>query len=148
MCPFFKKKGILDRSESKVKREARERALVALYQMDVVNADPEVVLMERYEKDEVKPIPLSLEIVQGVLENIECINQTITKHSKDWDIGRYSNIDRNILRMAIFELKFVDKIPYKVSINEAVELAKTYSSEDAYKFINGILAQVVNELND
>jgi len=131
-----------------VKREARERALVALYQMDVVNADPVVALADRYQAEDVKPIPLSLEIIQGVLGNIEFIDETIVKHSKDWDIGRYSNIDRNILRMAIYEIVFSEKTPFKVSINEAVELAKTFSTEEAYKFINGILAQVVNEIEN
>ncbi len=131
-----------------MKREARERALVALYQMDVIKADPIKALAERYQAEDVKPIPLSLEIIQGVLENMEFIDETIVKHSKDWDIGRYSNIDRNILRMAIYEIIFSEKTPFKVSINEAVELAKTFSTEEAYKFINGILAQVVNELEN
>lgn len=131
-----------------VKREARERALVALYQMDVINAEPKEALMDRYENDDVKPIPLSIELVQGVKENLEFVDEIIKKHSKEWDINRFSNIDRNILRMAIYEIHFMEKIPYKVSINEAVELAKTFSTEEAYKFINGILAQVVKELEN
>jgi N utilization substance protein B len=131
-----------------VKREARERALVALYQMDVINAEPKEALMDRYENDDVKPIPLSIELVQGVKGNLEFVDEIIKKHSKEWDINRFSNIDRNILRMAIYEIHFMEKIPYKVSINEAVELAKTFSTEEAYKFINGILAQVVKELEN
>ncbi len=131
-----------------VKREARERALVALYQMDVVNAEPKEALMDRYENDEVKPIPLSIELVLGVKENLEFVDEIIRKYSKEWDISRFSNIDRNILRIAIYEIHFMEKIPYKVSINEAVELAKTFSTEEAYKFINGILAQVVKELEN
>jgi len=128
-----------------IKRDARERALVALYQMDVVNADPKEALIERFNTDEIKPIALSLEIVEGVAGNIEFIDEIIKKYSKEWDITRYSNIDRNILRIAIYEIHYMEKIPYKVSINEAIELAKIYSNEDAYKFINGILAQVVKE---
>ena len=131
-----------------VKREARERALVALYQMDVVNAEPKEALMDRYEYDEVKPIPLSIELIQGVKENLEFVDEIISKYSKEWDISRFSNIDRNILRIAIYEIHFMEKIPYKVSINEAVELAKTFRTEEAYKFINGILAQVVKELEN
>ena len=131
-----------------VKREARERALVALYQMDVVNAEQKEALMDRYEYDEVKPIPLSFELIQGVKENLEFVDEIIRKYSKEWDISRFSNIDRNILRIAIYEIHFMEKIPYKVSINEAVELAKTFSTEEAYKFINGILAQVVKELEN
>lgn len=131
-----------------VKREARERALVALYQMDVVNAEPKEALMDRYEYDEVKPIPLSIELIQGVKDNLEFVDEIISKYSKEWDISRFSNIDRNILRISIYEIHFMEKIPYKVSINEAVELAKTFSTEEAYKFINGILAQVVKELEN
>ena len=131
-----------------VKREARERALVALYQMDVVNAEPKEALMDRYEYDEVKPIPLSIELIQGVKENLEFVDEIISKYSKEWDISRFSNIDRNILRIAIYEIHFMEKIPYNVSINEAVELAKTFRTEEAYKFINGILAQVVKELEN
>ena len=131
-----------------VKREARERALVALYQMDVVNAEPKEALMDRYEYDEVKPIPLSIELIQGVKDNLEFVDEIISKYSKEWDISRFSNIDRNILRIAIYEIHFMEKIPYKVSINEAVELAKTFRTEEAYKFINGILAQVVKELEN
>lgn len=131
-----------------VKREARERALVALYQMDIIKVNPEEALLLRYSTDEVKPIPLSVQLVKGVVENIGSIDEIIKKHSKEWDIGRFSNIDRNILRMAIYEIHHMEKIPYKVSINEAVELAKTYSTEEAYKFINGILAQVVKELEN
>lgn len=130
------------------KRDARERALVALYQMDVVDADPEEALLGRYEIDEIKPIPMSVELVRGVAEKKEEIDATIKKYSKEWDIGRFSNIDRNILRMAIYEIQYLENIPYKVSINEAVELAKIYSTEEAYKFINGILAQVVKEIEN
>ena len=129
------------------KREARERALVALYQMDVIGVDPAEALMNRYEIDEIKPIPLSKELVAGVVEHLKDIDQVITKHAKEWNILRFSNIDRNILRLAIYEILHRETIPYKVSINEAVEMAKMYSNEDAYKFINGILAQVVKEQN-
>ena len=104
--------------------------------------------MDRYEYDEVKPIPLSIELIQGVKDNLEFVDEIISKYSKEWDISRFSNIDRNILRIAIYEIHFMEKIPYKVSINEAVELAKTFSTEEAYKFINGILAQVVKELEN
>ncbi len=131
-----------------VKREARERTLVALYQMDVIDAEPMDALMKRYEYDDVKPLNLSIELVKGIMENLKFIDESIKKYSKEWDIGRFSNIDRNILRIAIYEIHFMEKIPFKVSINEAVELAKLYSTEEAYKFINGILAQVIKELEN
>ncbi len=108
--PFLQKKGLFfDRSEKVVKREARERALVALYQMDVIKVDPEEALLLRYSTDEVKPIPLSVQLVKGVVENIESIDEIIKKYSKEWDIGRFSNIDRNILRVAIYEIHHMEK---------------------------------------
>lgn len=128
------------------KREARERAMTALYQMDISDLDPMLALMDRFEEEELKPLALSKRLVGGVIENLEKIDERIQRYSKSWDIDRFSNIDRNILRIAIFEILYSEGTPYKVSINEAVELAKTYSTEEAYKFINGILAQVVKEL--
>lgn len=130
------------------KREARERALTALYQMDVTGVDPVEALAYRYEVEEIKPIPLSEKIVRGVVSQRETIDGIISKYSKEWDISRFSNVDRNILRMAIYEMLFIESIPEKVSINEAIELSKLYSTEDAYKFINGLLAQVIKEKKD
>ncbi len=129
------------------KREARERAMTALYQMDLTEVDPLRALLDRFAEDGLAPAAMSQRLVEGVMENLKTIDEKIQKYSKDWDLKRFSNIDRNILRIAIYEILFSEKTPYKVSVNEAVELSKTYSSEDAYKFINGILAQVIKELD-
>ena len=84
-------------------------------------------------------------ILDGVVDKISSIDAYIVKYSKDWTIERMSKIDLAILRVAIYEVLYKEDIPSGVSINEAVELAKKYSHEDAGSFINGILGSVYNE---
>ena len=82
------------------------------------------------------------QLVDGVRKNSDTINQEIEKHSLHWKLNRMSCIDRNILRIAIFEILSCDEIPLKVSINEAIEIAKTYGDKNSPAFINGILDQI------
>jgi len=82
------------------------------------------------------------QLVNGVLNNLSQIDHEIEEHSHNWKLSRMSSIDRNILRIAIFELLSCDEIPPKVSINEAIEIAKIYSDKNSAAFINGILDQV------
>lgn len=86
-------------------------------------------------------------VIDGVVEKITLIDEYIVKYSKDWPIERMSKIDLAILRVAIYEILYKEDIPSGVSINEAVELAKKYSHDDAGSFINGILGSVYNESN-
>ena len=86
-------------------------------------------------------------ILDGVVDKISSIDEYIVKYSKDWTIERMSKIDLAILRVAIYEVLYKEDIPSGVSINEAVELAKKYSHEDAGSFINGILGSVYIESN-
>lgn len=87
------------------------------------------------------------DVVFGIEANIEDITKLIEKHLKaDWKIDRISKIDLSLLKLAIYEIKY-KKIPYKVAINEAIELAKKYGEENSKNFINGILASVVKELD-
>lgn len=86
-------------------------------------------------------------VIDGVVEKIALIDEYIVKYSKDWPIERMSKIDLAILRVAIYEILYKEDIPSGVSINEAVELAKKYSHDDAGSFINGILGSVYNESN-
>lgn len=83
--------------------------------------------------------------VKGVLANIEKINAIINEHSSDWTVGRMAGTDRNILRLAVYEMLFDEDIPISVSINEAVELSKKYCDEQSYKFINGLLGSIAKE---
>lgn len=92
--------------------------------------------------DQVKDF--AVKIVKAFLDNKDEVDAKIKEHSKEWDVQRLIKIDRDILRIAVVEILFFDDVPKGVSIDEAVELAKKYSSEESSRFINGILGQVVN----
>ena len=85
------------------------------------------------------------EIVKGITDNLEAIDTKIAQYATNWQLKRMAVVDRNILRMSCYELMFRDDIPPKVSINEAIELAKKYSSPEAKKFVNGILDKIKSE---
>lgn len=81
-------------------------------------------------------------LAKGVCENVKGIDEIINKYSSHWKIHRMANIDRNILRMALYEMLYMDEIPHAVTINEAVEIAKKYGSEESSSFVNGILDRI------
>jgi len=81
-------------------------------------------------------------LVRGTVTNLEHINQIISKYAENWQLSRMAVIDRSILRFATFELLYCDDIPPKVTINEAVNIAKKFSQEDSGKFVNGILDKI------
>jgi N utilization substance protein B len=85
-------------------------------------------------------------LIKGVLEHREAIDEHIKKHTKNWDFRRIAAVDRNIMRLAIFEMLHREDIPPVVSINEAVDIAKKFSTQDSGKFVNGILDKVKAEL--
>ena len=130
-----------------IRRRAREFALQVLYQIDVAgyNAD------KAYENCLKNLCPLegvkgfSLEIVKGVAEHKKEIDDLIKKNSEHWVLDRMAVVDKNILRMAIFELIYCDDLPYKVSIDEAIELGKRYGADDSPSFINGILDNIARK---
>lgn len=124
--------------------QARELALKFLYQIDIKEGN-DVDLIDDFFQDfkvlqEVREF--AREIVTGCIDNIKKIDKKIETYSKNWSIERMSVIDRNILRLSIFELIYREDIPPKVSINEAIELAKKYSDKESSKFVNGILDRV------
>ena len=86
------------------------------------------------------------EIVNGVTENKEKLDETIKKYLKQWTMERISKTDLAILRVAVYEILYREDIPYKVSVNEAVELAKAFSDNSSPSFVNGVLAGVINDL--
>ena len=85
-------------------------------------------------------------LIKGAVEHREESDEVIKKHAKNWDLHRIAAVDRNILRLAIFEMLHRDDIPPVVSINEAVDIAKKFSTQDSGKFVNGILDKVKGEL--
>ncbi|CAH2212886.1 transcription antitermination factor NusB [Tepidibacter aestuarii] len=80
------------------------------------------------------------------IENKEDIDSVISTHSNKWKINRIAKVDLSILRVAIAEIKYIDNIPFKVAINEGIELAKRYSDDESTKFINGLLGSVINDM--
>jgi transcription antitermination factor NusB len=88
----------------------------------------------------------SRKLVCGVRENIKCLDSMIRRSSKNWRLERMSVVDRSILRLASYEILFMDDIPYKVSIDEAVELGKKFGTEESGGFINGVLDNILKNI--
>lgn len=86
------------------------------------------------------------ELVDGVLKHQKDIDATITKYAPAWPLPQITIVDRNILRIGVFELKYSDSVPSKVAINEAIELAKTYGGESSGKFVNGVLGAIFKDM--
>ena len=129
------------------RRKSREQALCFLFEntFDLQNTD-EIILNAKDIREE-KISEFSEQIFKGVLENLEKIDGYIEKNLNGWTKERISKTSISILRMAIFEILFCDDIPVGVSINEAVELAKKYSTKKEASYINGMLGSVAKDLN-
>jgi len=134
------------------RRTARERALQALYQLEIADGGADDALAAAWaaspEGDRVDPETLRFakELVSGVRTHLEEIDGLIREYSQHWRIDRMARIDRNVLRLGIFELKYRADIPRSVSIDEAVELGKRYGSEDSSSFVNGLLDRIAQTL--
>ncbi len=126
------------------RRLSREMALKVLFQVDLVSTNIEETLKYTFENgklsDEVKEFTLIL--VKGVMSNLSEIDKAINNYTNNWSLERITNIDRNILRMAICEIFYLKNIPKSVSINEAVELAKKYGTKSSFSFVNGVLGKI------
>ncbi|MCX7923260.1 MAG: transcription antitermination factor NusB [Clostridia bacterium] len=126
------------------RRASREIAMKLLYQLEIQkdNREEQVnSVLEEHELNE-SDVKYINEVVIGVQDNMSYIDEIIEKYSKGWKINRISKVDLSILRLSIFEISYRDDIPFNVSINEAVELAKKYSGEESGAFVNGILGKV------
>ena len=126
------------------RRKARSIALQVLYEVDSVGHDAEVALAHLVDKGKLSEenTAFAQKLVSSVIQNKEEIDQHIRKFAPAWPIEQLSVVDRNILRLAIFEVLLDNDMPVKVAINEAVELAKTFGSDNSSKFINGVLGSV------
>jgi N utilization substance protein B len=129
------------------RRRSREFALQVLYQLDITKQDAVQTLSQfrNHFNQHENSNGFAERIVLGVLEHGREIDRLLEQYSENWRLDRMSMIDRNILRMAIFELIYCEDIPPKVTLNEAIELGKRYGSEDSGSFINGILDRIQNE---
>lgn len=155
------------------RREARERAVQFLFQYDLnPTEDLEQSLRHFWDSQRAAalaedkgpatwgqkvelPAPSAEEVamqkfaeplIRGVLENRLALDELIRKYAENWELHRIANVDRNILRLAIYEMQHREDIPPVVSINEAVEIAKKFSTQDSGRFVNGILDKVKGEL--
>ena len=124
-----------------MRRKARATALQALYEFDSVGHRVEVVVERLLAEGNLSEENNSFvrELLSGVVRNREEIDRYINKFAPSWPIEQISVVDRSILRLAIFEILFDNKVPVKVAINEAVELAKLFASDNSAKFVNGVL---------
>ena len=131
------------------RRKAREIALQALFQFDFTKNDDEnliEMLIKETKGLNQQSILFTREIRKGTIANLEAIDATIKTVSNDWKIERMAAVDRNIVRMAVYELKFnsEDTAP-KIIINEAIEIAKIFGSDESSRFVNGILGALIKK---
>ncbi|MBT9169921.1 MAG: N utilization substance protein B [Actinobacteria bacterium] len=122
----------------------RKFVLDILYQADLLERKIKDVLTEELEHKKEFRTDFVMSLVEGVAEKKEYIDDLIQESSRNWSLERMSIVDRNILRMAIYEILFMEDIPLKVSINEAVELAKTYGTDESGRFVNGVLGNIIS----
>ena len=127
-----------------VRRRAREIALQVLYQLDIDQGVPQEALAVYFEnfRPSEKAREFCQRLIEGVSQHREEIDRLIEENAENWTLKRMAVVDRNILRVATFELMHCPDIPFKASLNEAIELAKKYGNDDSGAFINGILDKV------
>jgi len=123
------------------RRKSRELTLQTLYQAEVNGSEPLAQFTLFCENFQVNPkiVPLAQELLAGIGEHLAEIDDLIRQHTKNWRVDRMSIVDRSLIRLGAYELLFRADVPPTVAINEAIEIAKRYSTDDAPSFINGIL---------
>ncbi len=128
----------------KNRRRARTVALKALYELDTTVHQPGTVLTQRLAEETLTSDGevFARQLVTGVLQNRAKLDQLIHEHAPEWPIDQMAVIDRNVLRIAIYEFGIARITPLKVAINEAIEMAKTYGADSAPRFINGVLGSL------
>lgn len=134
----------------KQRTRARGIALQALYELDLTGHDLGTVMNYHFSITELeaKLQDFALEIVQGISPIRELLDSYIAEHAPEWPIDQVSIIDRNLLRIALWEFAVKSETPIKVAINEAIELAKTFGSESSPRFINGVLGSLASRENE
>jgi len=134
----------------KLRRRARMVAVQALFEVDVSNHDPQRVLMARMEEDQLPAAgeTFAQTLVYGALSRLSVLDEVIRRMAPDWPLEQMPAVDRNILRLAVHEILFMEDTPSKVAINEAVELAKLLGSDSSSRFVNGVLGTLVSHQQD
>ncbi len=134
----------------KPRTKARSVALQVLYELDIADHNPQLVLVERLEESTLEPTleDFVRQIVLGVWAIVEMLDGLIAKHAPEWPLDQVATIDRNIIRISLWEFAVFQKTPIKVAINEAVELAKVYGSDSTPRFVNGVLGSLASHLDE
>ena len=134
----------------KARTRARGVALQALYEIDVAGHPPAIVIENRFADETIDEnlADFVRQIVLGVCPMITELDQFIAAHAPEWPLDQVAVVDRNILRIALWEFAVSEKVPIKVAINEAVELAKVYGSDSAPRFVNGVLGSLAEKENE
>jgi N utilization substance protein B len=132
----------------KLRRRARMIALQALYEIDSVSHDPTTVLEERLAEKSLPPegADFARALLNGVLAHLSRLDEMIHTYAPEWPLEQMALIDRNILRIAIYEFAINGETPVKVAINEAVELAKLFGSDSSRRFVNGVLGTLAAQI--
>jgi len=124
------------------RREARERALSLLYEADAKGVTPDAILADL----PVAPDQFAADLVRGVGQEQARVDELISRFAVDWAIDRMPVVDRTLLRIGVYELLEHDDVPTGAVISEAVELAKTYSTDESGRFVNGVLGAIASEV--
>ncbi|KRQ86832.1 hypothetical protein ABG79_01323 [Caloramator mitchellensis] len=132
------------------RKNAREKAMTLLYQMEISQSSAEEVINDFYENNEIKfsndDIDYIKDCISGIEKNLNIIDGYIEKYAQGWKLNRIAKVDISIMRLAIFEMLKREDVPNPVAVNEAIELAKKYGTDNSAAFINGILGKVIEEL--
>jgi N utilization substance protein B len=125
--------------------KARKRALDVLFEADMRSTDPAITLSDWVARGD-PPVPdYAQELVKGVVANSERIDAVVSQYAEDWSLDRMPPVDRAVLRLALFELLWCESVPDAVAIDEAVELAKSLSTDASPGFVNGLLSRVLRD---
>jgi N utilization substance protein B len=133
------------KTQMPARRKARKRALDVLYEADQRDQSPVETLvsyLQRIEKPHPDHLAYAVSLVEGVAEHLDRIDELIASYAEGWTLDRMPVVDRNIARIAVYELLYVGEIDDPVAISEAVELAKQMSTDDSPRFLNGILGRI------
>jgi N utilization substance protein B len=133
------------KTQMPARRKARKRALDVLYEADLRDLPPRDVLatyLQRIEKPRPDHLDYAIGLVEGVAENLDRIDELIASYAEGWTLARMPVVDRNLARIAVYELLYVPEIDDPVAITEAVELARQMSTDDSPRFLNGILGRI------
>lgn len=125
--------------------KARKRAVDILYEAELRERDAVAVLADRLADPDMPPVhDYTVTLVEGVAEHRDRIDELITEHAEGWTLARMPAVDRAVLRLGLYELLWADDVDVAVAIDEAVELAKSLSTDDSPRFINGVLGRIAS----